>query len=493
MERLNYAALERRGYDGYLLKDAPERVLQFGEGNFLRAFCDHFIDLLNEKACFDSKVIICQPRGGRMSDVINEQEGLYTLLLRGQEDGRMKEQARVISCVSRCIDPRSDYQALLDCAKNPHLRFIISNTTEAGIVYDESCGLYDRPPASFPAKLTQFLIQRYDTGLPGFIILPCELIDRNGDALLDCVRRHAMQWDLPQSFLKWLEEENVFCSTLVDRIVPGYPKDEAANICSKLGYRDELLDTAELFATWVIEADDRIKEELPVEAAGVPVIFTGKVDAYKKRKVRILNGLHTSMAMGAYLAGLGTVYECMQDEVVRTFMKTALYGEIIPVLDDQEKEELEVYASSIKDRFGNPFIFHELLSISLNSTAKWRARVMPTVIGYYERNRALPRMLTFSFASYLSFYHAGTVLTDDTLKAARNGEEYIIRDDRYVLELFFSLREKDVSAVAETVIGDERLWGRSLKELPGFTAAVIRYMDLIGEKGMYEAMRYIQH
>ena len=489
MERLNYQELENIGYDGYILKDAPEKVLQFGEGNFLRAFADCFIDILNEKAGFNGKVCICQPRGSRMCDVINSQEGLYTLLLRGQQMGKMVNEKRVISCVSRCINPNTDYDAFIECAHNPSLRFIISNTTEAGIVYDPSCELSDIPASSFPGKLTQFLYERFTYDLPGFIILSCELIDRNGDRLLECVENYISQWQLGDDFALWVKQNNTFCSTLVDRIVPGYPRDEADSICEELGYRDELLCTGEVFANWVIEGDRSILDEFPVDKADLPVYITGNVDHFKKRKVRILNGSHTAMSLAAYLAGKDTVGECMKDQVISGYIRKALYEEILPVLTDFDKNDLDDFAEAVFDRFANPFIHHELLSIALNSTAKWKARVMPTVVEYYEQNGKLPDILTFSFAAYISFYHTGYELTESGLTGSRNGQDYLISDDRYVLEEFYDLKDAGPLSLAEAVTGNRQMWDDTLADLPGFTQKVAGYIELIQDKGMYEAMK----
>ena len=491
MEGLSYKTIEKTGYDGFILKDVPERVLQFGEGNFLRAFTDHFIDVLNEKTDFGGKVVICQPRGGAKSKVINGQDGLYTLLLRGISGTKMVEETRIISCISRCINPVEDYDALLECAHNPDIRFIVSNTTEAGIVFVGSCAFSDRPVASFPAKLTRFLYERYRAALPGFIILSCELIDRNGDALLDCVRKHIRQWDLPDEFDRWVQRENSFCSTLVDRIVTGYPGDEAEAICEKLGYVDELIDAGEIYASWVIEGSERILDELPFDKAGLPVVITGNVDPYKKRKVRMLNGAHTSMSPAAFVAGADTVGECMSDPVIASFVKKALYDEIIPVLGN-DRSGAEEFAEAVSDRFSNPFIRHELLSILLNTTAKWKARVMPTVKEYFEKYGALPEILTFSFAAYIYLYHSASELTDEGLKGVRNGRDFILSDDRNVMELFISLKDEDVIKAAVTVINSEELWHGDLSSMNGFTGEVIRDLKLIEEVGMYDAMKRIQ-
>ncbi len=492
MEKLSYKLLEDIRYEGYILKDAPERVLQFGEGNFLRAFVDYFIDLLNEKAGFNSKVVLCQPIAQGLSDMINEQEGLYTLFLRGQENGEKVNKKRVISSVSRCLNPYKEFDEFLSCARNPELRFIVSNTTEAGIAYDPSCKLEDKPASSFPGKLTQFLHERFTNNLKGVIILSCELIDRNGDELLKCVNRYIDDWGLGDDFKKWVNEENIFCSTLVDRIVPGYPRAEAESICNELGYQDNILDTAEVFGAWVIEGPQSIKEEFPVEKAGLPIIVVDNVDPYKKRKVRILNGAHTSMIMAAYIAGKDIVRDCMKDDVIKGYMNKALYDEIIPVLTGLDKKDLEDFAAAVSDRFANPYIDHELLSISLNSASKWKARVMYTVLEYYQQKKELPKVLTFSFAAFLDFYHKGKELRDGALVAERDGKEFLIKDDEWVLNEFLKLKDADDETLAKTIINNEKMWDKELSDLPGFTDLVIEDLKLIREKGMYEAMREVQ-
>ncbi|MCR5508221.1 MAG: tagaturonate reductase [Lachnospiraceae bacterium] len=493
MDTLNYQSLNRSGYDGFILKDAPEKVLQFGEGNFLRAFTDHFIDVMNETAGFNGKVVVVKPRsGGRVGNVINEQEGLYTLLLRGVNDGRKQEIKRVISCISRCINPYTDHKGFLECAHNPELRFIVSNTTEAGITFDPGCSLTDEPPAGFPAKLTRFLYERYNSGLPGFIILPCELIDRNGDVLRECVEEYISLWKLPADFSAWVRDENIFCSTLVDRIVPGYPKAEAGALCESFGYSDGLLDSAEVFGSWVIEGPGFVSDEFPADRASLPVTFVSNVDPYKKRKVRILNGAHTSMALGAYLAGKDIVRDCMEDDVISGYLMAAVNDEIIPVLSDLDEKEVKDFAAAVRDRFLNPFMDHELLSIALNSTAKWKARVMPTLIEYHAAKGTLPKMLTFSFAAYLSFYHSGYEMEDGALKGLRGSDTFLIKDDEYVLEEFLSLKDADDDTLAEAIIGNEKMWGSALKDIAGFKEAVTGYLKLIADKGMYEAMRLIR-
>lgn len=488
MEKLSYQTLARQGYDGYLLREAPERVLQFGEGNFLRAFVDCFIDLMNEKAGFDGKAVLVQPIAPGLSEVINGQEGLYTLILRGRENGGQIERRRVISCVSRCLNPYADYQALLDCAKNPALRFLVSNTTEAGIVFDPACGADDAPPGSFPAKLTAFLRERHRLGLPGFIILSCELIDHNGDELKRCVNRYIEQWDLGEDFARWVESENLFCSTLVDRIVTGYPRAEAEALWRELGYRDDLLDTGEVFGFWVIEGPRSIKEELPFERAGLPILVADDHTPYKQRKVRILNGAHTAMVPGAYLAGQNIVRGCMEDEVVRGFLNKAVFDEIIPTLD-LPREELTDFAAAVTERFNNPYIDHALLAISLNSTAKWKARVLPSLLEYVNRTGTLPRCLTFSLAATIAFYHNGRERGENCLLGRRGGETYEIKDDPWVLDFYYDRRGDDAASIAAAVLRNEAMWGVRLAALEGFEAAVAADLARVEAVGMARAMK----
>ena len=493
MKKLSYQTLEELHYDGYLLKDAPERVLQFGEGNFLRAFVDYFIDVMNEKTDFQSKVVLIQPIGGgdKIREFINEQEGLYTLFLRGNENGQKVNEKRVISSVSRCLNPYSDYDAYMACAKNPQLRFIACNTTEAGIQYDPSCQFHDTPASSYPGKLTQFLYARYlEFGqIPGkgFVILSCELIDDNGKELEKCVNQYARQWNLEEGFLQWIKEENIFCSTLVDRIVTGYPRNEAAAICKELGYEDNVIDTGEVFGFWVIEGPESLKQELPFAEAGLPVLITDNHKPYKQRKVRILNGAHTSMVLGAYLAGQDIVRDCMKDDVIRGFMNQAIYEEIIPTLT-LPRQELMDFAKAVTDRFNNPFIDHALLAISLNSTSKWKARVLPSLKGYVEKYGRLPKCLAASLAFYLAFYQ-GVRFDGKELFGIRGEEEYPIKDDQEILEFYNEHREDDSSGLANAALANMAFWGEDLTKIAGLCEEVAADLAVIKEKGAYELMR----
>ena len=493
MERLNYDVLKKSGYDGYVLKDAPEKVLQFGEGNFLRAFVDYWFDLANEKAGWNGKCCLVQPIAPGLAKMINEQEGLYTLFLRGFQDGQKVNKKRVISCVSRCLNPYKDYESVLECASNPDLRFIACNTTEAGIAYDPSCQFADTPANSYPGKLTQFLYRRFqkfgsEPG-KGFIILSCELIDDNGKELEKCVLKYAKQWNLGEDFINWVKTENTFCSTLVDRIVTGYPRNEADAICEELGYKDNLIDTGEIFGFWVIEGPQSIKDEFPVDKAELPILITDNHKPYKQRKVRILNGAHTSFVLGAYLAGQDIVRDCMNDEVICGFMNKTIYDEIIPTLD-LPKEELLDFASAVTERFKNPFIDHALLAISLNSTSKWKARVMPSLKEYIKRQGSLPACITASFAFYIAFFN-GHTLTEDGLVASRKGNDYTVKDDKNVLEFYLAHKDDSVEDLVHAVCTNTNFWGEDLTALEGFETAVCNYLTQIREKGTYEVMKLL--
>lgn len=493
MKKLCYETLKEQGFNGYLLEKAPERVLQFGEGNFLRAFVDYFIDMMNEKAGFCSKVVLVQPIAGgeRIRQFINEQEGLYTLFLRGNENGHKVNAKRLISCVSRCLNSYEDFNALLECAKNPDLRFITCNTTEAGIEYDPACRFEDHPAASYPGKLTQFLYSRYqafgqETG-KGFVILSCELIDDNGRELEKCVLKYARQWQLGDEFIDWIQAENIFCSTLVDRIVTGYPRNEAQAICEELGYEDNIIDTGEVFGFWVIEGPQSLKKELPFEEAGLPVMITDNHKPYKQRKVRILNGAHTSMVLGAYLAGQDIVRNCMSDDVIREFMNRTIYQEIIPTLTLPE-DELKEFAAAVTDRFNNPFIDHALLAISLNSTSKWKARVMPSLKGYVEKFGKLPKCITASLAFYIAFYR-GQRLDDQGFYGLRGDQEYPINDDRSIQEFYYAHKNDSAEELTKAVLSNTSFWDEDLTRIDGLYDQVAANLKAIEEKGTYEVMK----
>ena len=488
MEQLCYETLEKAGYTGYLLKNAPERVLQFGEGNFLRAFADYWFDMANEKAGWNGKCVLVQPIAQGLTQLINRQEGLYTLYLRGRQNGEKVDAKRVISSVSRCLNPyeKQDYDAMMDVAAGEALEYIVSNTTEAGIVYAPSCRLEDCPPASFPAKLTQVLLHRWRAGRPGVVVLSCELIDNNGKELLRCVNQYIKQWGLEEGFARWVNGDCTFCSTLVDRIVPGRIRDaaEAARLEDENGYRDALIDVGEVFGVWNIEGPEWLAEKLPFRAAGLNCPVVPDVTPYKKRKVRILNGAHTGFVPGAYLAGYDIVRDCMQDDVILGFMNRMLHEEVIPTLP-LDRQDLEAFAAAVQDRFNNPFINHELMSITLNSTSKWRARNMPSLLEYAQTAGKLPPCLAMSFAAYIAFYSSDIqALTEQGLVCRRpKGNEYTVSDDRWVLEFYYSRRGVSDETLVHDVMTNEKMWGQDLTLVPRFEQAAAENLRCIRTDG----------
>ena len=490
MAQLNYRVLEQSGYDGFILKNAPEKVMQFGEGNFLRAFADNFFDIANEKAGFNGKVALIQPIAQGLTDLINKQEGLYTLYLRGSDKGVKVDEKRVISAVSRCINPYGDWDKVLELARSADLEIVVSNTTEAGIVHDTESAFDQEPPVSFPAKLTRVLYERYTAGQKGVVVLSCELIDNNGRELQKCVNQYIDDWKLDSGFRTWVNEENLFCSTLVDRIVPGRIRDpkEAEALAAANGYEDPLTDVGEFFGIWVIEGPQELEERLPFRKAGVPVIVVPDVTPYKKRKVRILNGAHTGFVPGAYLAGYDIVRDCMHDETILGYMNRMLYDEVIPTLP-LEKKDLEDFARAVQDRFNNPFVNHELMSISLNSTSKWRARNMPSFLDYVQGKGKLPPCLTTSFAAYVAFYSSEPqALTEQGLICRRpKGNEYTVNDDRSVLEFYWQHRNDSPEELIHAVMTNEDMWGTDLTKVNGFEAAAAGILKTIRTEGALKA------
>jgi len=447
-----------------------ERIIQFGEGNFLRAFVDWIVDDMNDKLDFNTSAVLVQPIEKGMVDKINEQDGLYTLVLRGLKNGEACEEAKVIKSVSRGLNPYADCESFLSLADNPDMRFIVSNTTEAGIVFSADDKFENSPAKTFPGKLTQLLYRRFKsfTGdiAKGFIIMPCELIDRNGDNLKKAVVQYVEKWGLGQAFLSWVIEANVFCNTLVDRIVPGYPASTAKAIEEKQGYEDGLIVEAEHFHLWVIEGPQWIKEEWPTEKAGLNVLFVDDMTPYRTRKVRILNGAHTVMTPVAYLAGIDTVREAVEDPKMGKFIEDALMNEIIPTLD-LPKEELLSFAEEVKDRFRNPFVRHALMSISLNSVSKYKARVLPSVLQFYKINNTLPSNLIYSLAALMAFYRG------------KRGEETIaVNDDKEILDLFAQVwsshatGELSIEALVWKILSNVSFWGEDLNQIGGMTEKV---------------------
>ena len=492
VETLNYEVLKKSGYDGYILENAPEKIMQFGEGNFLRAFVDYWFDVSNERTGWNGKCVLVQPIRTGLTKLINDQQGLYTLYLRGRENGEKVDSRRVISVVSRALNPYDEggYEALMELARSADLEYVVSNTTEAGIVYDPSCNLEDHPAESFPAKLTQVLLERWKAGQGGLVILSCELIDNNGKELLRCVNEYIRQWGLDDAFAAYVNNDCTFCSTLVDRIVPGRIRDpqEVAMLEEKHGYSDPLLDVGEVFGVWDIEGPAWLEEKLPFKAAGLNCPVVPDVTPYKKRKVRILNGAHTGFVLGAYLAGLDIVRDCMENDTVRGFMNKMLYDEVIPTLP-LDKKDLTDFAAAVSDRFNNPFVNHELMSISLNSTSKWRARNLPSLEEYVNMKGELPACLVTSFAAYMAFYTSDIQELGDAGLICRRakGNNYTVSDDRFVLEFYYEHRNDDAQTLTHAVMTDERMWGTDLTKIPGFEKAAADALQVIRTEGVLKA------
>lgn len=407
----------------------PERVIQFGEGGFLRGFVDWMIQKLNDAGEFNGNIVVVQPIEQGMCDMLTAQNCGYTHFIRGVEG----VEKTVVNSISRCVKPYEDYDAFLALAHNPDFRFIVSNTTEAGIAYVEGDKLTDRPAKSYPAKLTALLFERFKAGLGGFIILPCELIDQNGVKLREIVLRYANEWELGADFINWVETENHFCFTLVDRINTGYPKGEDMN----LGYEDNLVNTSEYFHLWVIQGDAKLAEEIPFHKIGLNVIWTDNLEMYRTRKVRILNGAHTSTVAYAMLSGFDTVKSCIEDEKMYAYIKKCVFEEIIPTLD-LPKEELVEYANSVLERFANPYINHYWSSIVLNSVSKFKVRVLPSITEYIKRYNKMPETLLFAFANLIKLYK-----TD------------MANDDKDVMEFMKNASTKEI--LANTSLWDEDL------------------------------------
>ena len=472
-------------------KARPIKVLQFGEGNFLRAFVDYFIDKANEVGKFDGDIVLVKPIDGPgILNMFHDQDCQYTVCLRGIVDGEPNVEKRVITSVADVVDAYEEYEKYSDYAKLDSLRYIVSNTTEAGIVFDDKDKFELDPPNTYPGKLCKFLYTRYKhfngAADKGLVMLPVELIDDNGIMLKKCVVDFAKLWNLEDGFVKWLDDACVFTSTLVDRIVTGYPRDDAEELWKDFGYRDNIVVTAEPFGLWVIESAKDISKEFPLPDAGCPVIFTDNQKPYKQRKVRILNGAHTSFVLASYLAGNDYVRESMEDELIGNFMHKTIYDEVIPTLD-LPKQDLLDFAEAVDGRFKNPYIKHALLSISLNSVSKWRARCMPSLLVYVERKGELPKHLTFSIAALMAFY-TGSEIREKALIGHRDGQEYNIMDDKAVLEFFAANSAKPSAEFVNAYLSNTDFHGQDLTKVAGLADAVTAYLEDIRTLGMRKAI-----
>jgi tagaturonate reductase len=458
--------------------DLPERAVQFGTGAFLRGFVEAFLDEANRAGRFNGRVVMVGSTGSGRDRVLGEQDGLYTLSVQGIDRGAAVHQQRVIGCVSRALSAVDEWSEVLACARNPDLQLVFSNTTEVGIVLDEGDSPDADPPRSFPGKLTRFLYERarafdFDPAR-GVIVLPCELIEDNGDRLAEIVIALAKRWKLDPRFPQWIASSVPIPNTLVDRIVPGTPDPAAlASAEAALGYRDGLLTVAEAYRLFVIQGDDRLRARLPF--AGVPgVTVTQDVAPYRERKVRMLNGAHTVIVPAAILCGCNTVLEAVNHPLVGPFLRSAMMEEIVPTLDAPGSEG---YAAAVLDRFANPYVRHALIDISLQQTMKLRVRVVPTIAKFAERTGRVPECLAFGFAAYLRFVREGLGLADDQAGRVRAHWD----------------AAEDDEALVRAVCGDRSLWGMDLNAIPGFTDAVAASLARIHRDGVPAALEAHLH
>ncbi|MDR1191777.1 MAG: tagaturonate reductase [Verrucomicrobiales bacterium] len=463
----------------------PEKIIQFGEGNFLRAFVDWMVWSLNKKAGFNGSVVVVQPIASGMVDLLDAQDGLYHLNLQGLDKGKTVDDIVLIDTISRGLNPYAQFDEYLGLAENPEIRFVISNTTEAGIAFDPACKIDDQPASSYPGKLVQLLYHRFktfggDKG-KGLIIFPCELIFHNGRELKKCINQYIKLWNLGADFKAWFDEACGVYSTLVDRIVPGYPKDTIGQILGKIQYEDQLVVKAEIFHFWVIEAPESVAKEFPADQAGLNVLFVPDEAPYHERKVTLLNGPHTVLAPVGYLSGLDTVREICEDAVLGKFVNKAMNEELLITLD-LPKDQLVQYSADVLERFRNPFVKHLVTSIMLNSFPKFKTRDLPGLKIYLARKGALPAALTLGLASIITYYKGGK----------RGNDEITPNDAPEILDLLKNLwATGDLKKITEGVLSAEFIWGEDLNKIPGLTAKIEGYLAAIQEKGMLKAVKSI--
>lgn len=458
----------------------PIKIVQFGEGNFLRAFIEYAFQKLNNKIDFNAGIAVVQPIDKGMVKMLNDQDGLYTLFLKGIQKMQEIQHQELITNIVKGIDPYTDFEAYLELAKEENLQFVISNTTEAGIAYVSTDGYQMRPPSSFPAKLTVLLYERFKhfKGDPekALTIIPCELINHNAETLKEIIFTYAADWKLEKEFKVWLKDHCSFHSTLVDRIVPGYPKDEIENYNAQLDYKDNLIVAAETFFLWVIEGDDRLKEKLPFHNTDLDVKIVKDMQPYRTRKVRILNGAHTAMVPLSLLYGNTTVKETVDNEFTGSFINTAIFDEINKTLH-MDRQELDTFSEEILDRFRNPFIKHQLSDIALNSISKFKVRVLPSLLDYVAINHTLPTHLTFAFACLIRFY-----------KGTWNGTSLPVKDTDAIITFFNGIwKNGNIDQVVKSTLQNTSFWDQDLTRIKDLEAAIIMALEEIEANGIERA------
>ncbi|MEW2923112.1 tagaturonate reductase [Muricauda sp. ANG21] len=455
----------------------PIKVIQFGEGNFLRAFVEYAFQRLNDEIAFNAGIAVIQPLSEGLINKLNDQDGLYTLFLKGIKDGKTVQEKHLISNIVKGVDPHVNFDVYCDLAKELGLQFIISNTTEAGIAFNDSDTFDMQPPSSFPGKLTRLLYERFQyfngDHSKGLTIIPCELINYNADTLKHIILQYVVKWELGEVFKTWLLEANTFHNTLVDRIVPGYPKDTIEQYNAQLGYEDRMLVTAENFFLWVIEGGSELKKKLPFSNIDLDVKIVDDMQPYRTRKVRILNGAHTVMVPLSLLYGNETVKETMDDPFTGAFVREAVFGEIIPTLE-MDRDELENFAIDIFDRFRNPFIKHLLSSIALNSVSKFKVRVLPSLLTYIENTGQLPKRLVFALACLIRFY-----------KGEWNGAQLPVRDDKQEMASFIEAwNMTSIEGTVSKILGNIDFWGTDLTQVEKLEQAVIMALEEMEANGI---------
>ena len=472
----------------------PERIIQFGEGNFLRAFIDWIIYNMNEKTDFNSSVVVVQPIDKGMVDMLNAQDDLYHVNLQGLDKGETVNSLTMIDVISRALNPYTQNNEFMKLAEQPEMRFVISNTTEAGIAFDPSCKLTDAPASSYPGKLTQLLYHRFKTfngdKSKGLIIFPCELIFLNGHKLKETIYQYIELWQLGDEFKTWFEEACGVYATLVDRIVPGFPRKDIAAIKEKLQYDDNLVVQAEIFHLWVIEAAENLSlrqlaEEFPANKAGLNVLFVKSEAPYHERKVTLLNGPHTVLSPVAYLSGVNIVRDACNHPVIGKYVRKVQFDELMQTLN-LPMDELKKFAADVLERFDNPYVEHQVTSIMLNSFPKYQTRDLPGLKTYLERKGELPKGLVLGLAAIITYYKGGV---------RADGAEITPNDAPEIMQLLKDLwATGDTRKVAEGVLAAKDLiWGEhgDLNAIPGLTDMVTGFLNSIQEKGMLETVKSI--
>ena len=459
-----------------LEKLQPIKVVQFGEGNFLRAFVDYAFHKLNKEVDFNAGIAMVQPLKDGMVHLINDQDGLYTLFMNGIKKGEKIQDIELITNIVKAINPYTEFADYLALAKEEELQFIVSNTTEAGIEFIESDTPDMQPPVSFPAKLTVLLYERFkhfngDTS-KAVTIIPCELIDYNSETLKKYILQYVDLWKLEDEFKTWLSDACTYHSTLVDRIVPGYPRAEIEEYNNKLEYQDNLIVAAEPFFLWAIEGGDALKAKLPFDKIDLNVKIVDDIRPFKMIKVRILNGAHTAMVPFSLLYGNKLVMETVNGDFTGKFVNNVI-SEISETLD-MDKNEITAYSEEVMDRFKNPFIKHALADIALNSISKFKVRVLPSLLGYYDANKKLPVNLTFSLASLIQFY-----------KGTWNNEALPVKDSPEIVEAFKNAWQlKATDLVVAKILANTEFWGEDLTQVKGLSEALVLALNEIEENGI---------